>query len=187
MWAFVFVLAIVPMAYYWSDSVVSVVPALAPYFPDKKSNATASTAEAGGTERPGEDALPGTVQKGWAQRNNEAGYVAWLISTNGEYRLTVGCKAGRPPSMQVRHASGAAMPERLKLDFNYGSVTLRNGDYAGKDVLWATAQFKTVKLEPLQASSDWSKPSFKPDLAQFYAESRASEQVARALQANCYR
>jgi len=41
MWPFLLILAIVPMVFYWSDSVRALFPQLDPYLPDKASSVLA--------------------------------------------------------------------------------------------------------------------------------------------------
>lgn len=145
MWPFIFILAIVPMVFYWSDSVVTLFPQLAQYLPDKGDKgtgpqgqvATLEAAQGAGTTAPGK----------WIKSSSEAGYVAWVLSSDGQYRLAVGCRKAMPPTLQITHISGKPLPHQLVIDFQYGQVLVTAGAYTGPDLVNAAAQFGAMNLQ----------------------------------------
>lgn len=174
MWIFIFVLAMVPMIFYWSDSVVTVFPQLAQYLPEKKSNAPGVNAVAA--------AAPIPAQLGaWSQVSTDKGYAAWLLSADGQHRLAVGCRKA-PPLLQVTQINGKALGRALVLDFQYGQVPLTTeGVHAGSDVIAAVAQFDEMTLR----APATGQPTEQLIVARFTADRYASGQIARSLQLNC--
>lgn len=178
MWIFVFVLAMVPLLFHWSDQVVTVFPALAEYLP-KKTGAGDDTAHRPG----GLDGKPVPGKDGqWVQAHTEQGYAAWLISADDQYRLAVGCRKGLPASMQVTGAyqNTPPPPPRLVLDYRYGQAPFVKGTYAGRSLIGELAQFETVVLQvPAQ-------PGQQPaPFAQFRALTVESGKIARRVQQAC--
>jgi hypothetical protein len=173
MWPFVLILAIVPMIFFWSDSVRSMFPALQKYLPEKSSSA-AGPNPASTANLPPE--LAKNVESGrWYVSNTKKGYVAWTMSADGQYRLAVGCRTDAPGSLQVTASSGATMPEGLHLNYQYGTLPLRQGYYTGAELINAVAQFKDVFL---QTGANEVK-------AQFTIPGPESNGVARDVQSVC--
>lgn len=176
MWPFLFILAAVPLIFYWSDSVSTVFPALAQYLPEKSAPAAGPR---GGAQAPGTTATgtPGTL---WIRSTTDAGYVAWLPSVDGQYRLAVGCRKAAPPSLQVTRVMGGDVPAQAILDFQYGKLPLNFGVYDGAGLLNAASQFGTVVLTLPAAAQQAPQP-----FARFEATRYDSGLMARGLQQNC--
>lgn len=173
MWIFLFILAMFPLAFYWSDSVVQVFPSLAPYFPEKSSQA-APASSAASSAHLGPDGQPEVAGR-WYTASTDKGYVAWALSHDGTYRLAVGCHAQGAASLQVTHISGTGLGDGLYLNYEFGVLQLGAGAYAGPDLVGSVAQFSELFLQ-----------SGKREVfAQFNMNSMESGQVARALQAEC--
>jgi hypothetical protein len=170
MWIFLLVLALVPLAFYFSDSVIAVFPQLADYFPAKHANQPALSAKAhvgpdGKTEEPGR----------WYSTSTPKGYLAWTLSADGTYRLAAGCHKAGKPSLQVTNTEGKGLGDGLFLNFEYGMLQLGAGAYAGPDLVGSLAQFKTIYLQTRSRSV----------LAQFDVDGVESNSIARSLQAQC--
>lgn len=178
MWIFIFVLAMVPLFFYLSDSVTTVLPALSKYLPEKNNKGAGSPGGLAALNA----AQPGQVVR-WTQSSTDAGYVAWLMSSDGQYRLAVGCRKGAPASLQVTQGSGKPVADQLVLDFHYGRVTLTQGMYGGSDLVGAVAQFDAVDLQqPVVAATPQTLPL---TVARFSADRRDSGLMARSLQQYC--
>jgi hypothetical protein len=173
MWPIILILAIVPMVFMWSGSVQQVFPALAKYLPEKTTTVTTPEQQAIAN-------LPPELQKSadsgrWYVSQTKNGYVAWTMSADGQYRLAVGCRAGAPAAVQVTNHTGATMPGGLVLNYEYGRLVLKDGYYAGADVVNSVAQFKNVYLQD----------NANEVLAQFTAPGTDSNSVARTVESVC--
>lgn len=172
MWIFLLVLALVPMCYYWSDSVVAVFPQLESVFPAK----TALNQPAGANSKVhlGPDGKPEESGR-WYSIKTDKGYLAWALSADGTYRLAAGCHKAGPASLQLTDMSGKGLGDGLHLNYEFGTLALGAGAYAGPDLVAAVAQFKTVYLQQ----------SNRAVLAQFDVDAAESGSVARLLQSEC--
>lgn len=171
MWLFLFVLALVPLLYYWSDSVVDVFPDLKPLFPEKSSMNQVTVYDGASPEG---DPTAGVPNRWYVSETNE-GYVAWTVSGNGAYRLAVGCHAQAPATLQVTPVSTSHIPAQLVLNYVYGSLPLQTGYYTGDELIGATAQFGQLHLQDPSSAV----------LADFQVPTHESNVIARALQAAC--
>lgn len=172
MWPFLLILAIVPMVFYWSDSVRALFPQLDPYLPDKASSVLAEP-------RPGFE-VP-VVQQGqqedlqWLAVESDAGYVASALSLDRAYRLAVGCRTDAEAVLQVTHLTGAPLPDALFLNYQYGHLPLSTGVYVGPELLGVVAQLETVYLQGPAGEV----------LSQFQVDATKSGLIARAVEQNC--
>lgn len=173
MWAFIFVLAIIPMVFYWSDSVREMFPALNTYLPEKSSSQFIG-AEPPVATAPDADPTQGEPYK-WSESFSEKGYVAWTLSLDRQYRLAVGCRPQANAVLQVTHISGGALERELQLNFQYGQLALDRGYIAGADLIGTVAQFDSLYLQT---------PATEVR-AQFTVKAAESGLIARALQQNC--
>lgn len=171
MWLFLFVLALIPLLFYWSDSVVEVFPDLKPLFPEKSSMEQVTVYDGASPEG---NPTAGVPNK-WYESDTEEGYLAWTVSGNGAYRLAVGCHAQAPAALQVTPVSSSHIPEQLTLNYVYGSLNLQSGYYAGDELVGATAQFGQLHLQDPAAVV----------LADFKVPAHESNSIARSLQASC--
>lgn len=181
MWPFIFILAMVPMVYYWSDSVATVFPALAKYLPNKAEGAQGTGAA---TTATGAGNAFGTPNK-WAQATPSEGYVAWLVSRDGQYRVAVGCQKASPAGLQLTHLSGKAVAAHLVLDFQYGQVSFAQGLYSGPDLLNAVSQFEALTLQVPPTDTQVAAKLPGATLTQFTVDRRESGLVSRNLQQIC--
>ena len=172
MWPFIFILAIVPMIFFWSDSVRDLFPSLEKFLPQKASNAPVN---ANTTADLPPELLAGAEPGRWYISQTAQGYVAWVMSADGQYRTAVGCHTGAPATLQVTHKTGATMPDGLHLNFQYGKMPLTGGYYTGADLVNGLAQFKDVYLQN----------SATEVLAQFAVPALDSNSVARSVQTIC--
>ncbi|GBG14519.1 uncharacterized protein NMK_2118 [Novimethylophilus kurashikiensis] len=181
MWIFLFILAIVPMTYYWSDSVVTLFPQLSQYFPDKGSNKQGVAGQA-----PGQDKQPLLPTK-WAEAKTEAGYAVWLMSADGQYRVAVGCRTGEAPAIRITQLNGQPIPSRMMLDFQFGRIPLLDGVFAGAtpDLLNAVSQFSAMSLQYPQTPEQVKANQPGLAAAWFKVDQHESGLVARGLQQNC--
>ncbi|KVP16936.1 hypothetical protein [Burkholderia ubonensis] len=172
MWPFILILAIVPMIFFWSDSVRDLFPQLEHYLPEKSSTALMPKQE--------QPNLPPELKAGaepgrWYISQTDKGYVAWVMSADGQYRTAVGCHAGAPATLQVTHLTGATMPNGLHLNYQYGKLPLTKGYYTGAELINGLAQFKDVYLQNEATEV----------LAQFTVPTAESNAVARAVEGAC--
>jgi hypothetical protein len=180
MWPFLLILCIVPMCYIWSDKVVELFPALSKYLPAKEGKPHAVGGASGANSPDGAstvDALGGKAGQPstWAEMTNERGYVAWARSSDGQYRIVVGCHPGEAAAIQLVDDSGqSTRAPLLTLNYRYGTLTLQNGYYKAADVIGAVAQFKDVYIKT---------PSGV--LTTFTLDGVRSGTIASALQASC--
>lgn len=172
MWPFIFVLAMVPLLFFWSDSVTTMFPQLAPYLPAKSAPAAGVTLGAGAASAP---AVEGFSH--WIETPNDQGYVAWTVSEDGKYRLAVGCHTGETATLQVTQLSGAPLSTPLTINYRYGTLPLETGYYVGNELLGAVAQFNDVYLQTAQGEG----------LAKFKVEPVQSNAVAHVIQNTCAR
>jgi hypothetical protein len=190
MWVFLFILAIVPMAYFWSDSVTDVFPSLQTFLPAKSHTAPAhahgvsvlgatgagSLGASGATgASSASDAAAAPAVSGWAERQTSSGFVAWTQSTDGAYRLAAGCHPNEAAALQFSTVSGQPVPATLSLRYPYGMQTLQDGFYRGNDTIGTVAQLKTVTVTDAAGNV----------LTNFNLDGVRSGLIARALQANC--
>lgn len=174
MWPFLFIIALVPLAFFWSDSVRELLPALAPYLPEK-------------TQAMEQDPGLAAVLNGtkiqpteWVIPESKSGFVAWLMSSNGQYRLAVGCRTGEPASLQVTMVNQPGKPLPIATLISGETwMNLREGRYVGETALiGAVAQFAELSLvEPGQSSPQL--------LGQFATPAWHSGVIARGLQQHC--
>lgn len=172
MWPFIFILAIVPLIFFWSDSIRDLFPSLEQYLPGKTSTALVNPNTT--AELPPE-LLAGAEPGRWYISQTAQGYVAWVMSADGQYRTAVGCHTGAPATLQVTHKTGATMPDGLHLNYQYGKMPLTGGYYTGADLVNGLAQFKDVYLQ--NAATEV--------LAQFAIPAVDSNSVARSVQTIC--
>ncbi|MEX3983707.1 hypothetical protein AB4Y45_32515 [Paraburkholderia sp. EG287A] len=181
MWYVILPLCIVPCFFIWSDKVVDLFPSLQKYLPVKEgkphavggglkvvgaSGASAVDALAGGAP-----AQPST----WSETSNTRGYVAWARSSDGQYRIVVGCRPQEPAAVQLLDDSGQLVQApMLTLNYRYGNLTLEKGYYAGADTVAAVSQFRDLSVE-----------SPTGVLTTFTLDGVRSNTVASALQASC--
>jgi hypothetical protein len=172
MWPFILIMAIVPMIFFWSNSIRDMFPALQKYLPEK--SAPAQVPAQNTANLPPE--LAKSAEPGhWYVSNTKKGYVAWAMSADGQYRLAVGCRPDTQASLQVTAMSGATMPAGLHLNYQFGDLRLTQGYYAGDELINAVAQFKDVYL---QTGANEVK-------AQFTVAGPDSNGVARDVQNTC--
>lgn len=169
MWPFLFILALVPMIFFWSDSVRELLPQLSEFLPEK--NAPVAPQQAGEMAAPDGTAVPGK----WYASQTAEGYVAWMLSSDGHYRLTVGCHTQTPATLQVSHLTAQPIAAGLQLNYQYGRLPLTQGYYKGDELINGVAQFKEVTLQDSAAYA----------LARFTAPGTDSNAVARALAEQC--
>lgn len=171
MWIFLFLVALVPMFFFWSESATTLFPGLQKFFPAKASPVTeqlntADGAPAGPTQGAGQ----------WHAASGREGYVAWTLSRDGTYRLAVGCRPAAQPALQITHAaSGKGLADGFQLNYGYGMLALGAGVYSASDVVGAVAQFADLVLETRNRSV----------LAEFNVSAVESGGIARALQNEC--
>jgi hypothetical protein len=172
MWPFILILAIVPMIFFWSDSLRALFPSLEEYLPAKSQPAPLVQGQK--PDLPPE-LLAGAEPGQWYISQTAQGYVAWVMSADGQYRTAVGCHAGAPATLQVTHRTGATMPDRLHLNFQYGKLPLTNGYYTGADLVNSVAQFKDIYLQTEATEV----------MGQFTVPAVDSNTVARAVASIC--
>lgn len=173
MWIFLFVLALVPMVFYWSDSVTTVFPQLAGFFPAKGEQRLVVDADEKRVHL-GPDGKPEESGR-WYSSRSAKGYVAWSLSSDGAYRIAAGCRESAPASLQVTHISGKGLGDGLHLNFQYGKLALGAGAYGGTDLVGAVAQFSELYLQQSNGAV----------LAQFNVDGAESGGIARALESEC--
>lgn len=173
MWPFLLILAIVPLIFFWSDSVEELFPSLKPYLPDKGKSTEIVAMQPQQTPAAYAGGEPGN----WYVHVSETqtAYVAWVISQDGQYRLAVGCYLNTPATLQVTHLTGNQLPEGLRLNYQYGQLPLTSAAYVGPDLINATAQFKEVHLQGRG----------RDVIAQFQMPGAQSNAVARQLSDSC--
>ena len=144
MWPFLFIIALVPLIFFWSDSVRELFPALSDWLPEKVS--PHATPAANGEVMPTSNALD-TLANQWIISNTPQGFVAWTLSSDKQYRLAVGCYPGAAATVQVTHADGQELKRMLALNYQYGQLPLEEGKYLGPELVPSVAQFSDVYLQ----------------------------------------
>jgi hypothetical protein len=172
MWPVLFILALVPLFFFWSDSVRDLFPQVEKFLPEKS-----AVGAVPGVTRPDlpPELLAGATPGRWYLSETAKGYVAWVMSADGQYRVAVGCHAGAQATLQVTHASGKPMPDGLHVNYQYGKMPLTLGYYTGPDLVNGVAQFADVYLQ-----NDATEV-----LAQFTMPVADSNSVARSVGATC--
>ncbi len=171
MWPFLFILAIVPLVFYWSDSVRAMFPTLADWLPNNSSVAQISSRDA---QRIALQDKLARHRVTWHMTQTEKGFVAWAQSSDGAQRLVVGCVGSGAPALEVREGSKPLSSASL-LDYRAGTLQLQSGAYAGPSLIGAVAQFRNVSVTQ---TGGGQAASYALDAVQ-------SERVARALQTSC--
>ncbi|WP_087864887.1 hypothetical protein [Comamonas thiooxydans] len=171
MWPFLFILALVPLFYYWQDSLLELFPALAHFFPEKSMGAQATYE---GPD-PGSISTAGEPNK-WYTSESPEGYLSWVVSGDGVYRLAIGCHAREQAVLQVTSVGKVPVPAAAQLNYQYGRIDLADGLYSGGGLIGAVAQFGQLYLQD---------PDNTAVLAQFTVPEPESNLIARGLQANC--
>lgn len=171
MWPFLFILAIVPLTFYWSDSVRAMFPTLADWLPSKSSMA----------QIPAQDArriaLQGKLSRQrvtWHMTQTEKGFVAWAQSIDGAQRLVVGCTGSGVPALEVR-GGGELLVDAALVDYRAGTLPLQSGAYAGPALIGAVAQFRKVSVTRADGGPGGA----------YALDAVQSERVARSLQTSC--
>jgi hypothetical protein len=172
MWPIIFILALAPLIFFWSDSVRDIFPQLEEFLPEKS-----AVGAVPGVTQPNLPAelLAGAEPGRWYISETDKGYVAWAMSADGQYRTAVGCHAGAPATLQVTHLSGATLPNGLHLNYQYGKLPLSNGYYTGDDVVSGVAQFHDIYLQTEATEV----------MAQFAVPAADSNAVARSVERIC--
>lgn len=171
MWPFLFILALVPLFYYWQDSILELFPSLAHFFPEKSMGAQA-TYEGPNPENINTAGEPNM----WHTSESADGYLAWIVSGDGVYRLAIGCHAQEQAVLQVTSIAKVPVPDQTQINYQYGRIDLDAGLYSGGGLVGAVAQFGQIYL---QDSANTAV------LAQFTVPEPESNLIARGLQANC--
>lgn len=174
MWIFLFLLASVPMVYYWSDNIVTMFPQVEGYLPKSDKPAVVPPSA--------KAALPNGPQP-WQEVTSPTGYAARLLSTNGDYYLTTGCRYGEHPRLLVTSARGAPLGGGLTLDFKTGRIPLTLGGYAGPDLINAVAQFGELSLWYSQGQAPAAVTTLV--ITTFSTDRLKSGKLARNLQQVC--
>jgi len=172
MWPIIFILALVPLIFFWSDSIRDMFPELDKYLPEKSATALQPVQQQANLPP---ELVAGAEPGRWYISQTAQGYVAWVMSADGQYRTAVGCHTGAPATLQVTHLSGATLPDGLHLNYQYGKLPLTQGYYTGADVVNSVAQFKDVYLQ-----NDATEV-----LSQFTVPAADSNTVARAVESTC--
>lgn len=171
MWIILLLLLLIPLCYYFVDSAVALFPSLAQMLPAKTAVVQPVTSNAVTLGPDGQPEVPGR----WYVSQTPKGYLAWTLSTDGAYRLAAGCRALGSAAIQVTSTDGKSLGPNLHLNFEYGSLALGPGAYAGSDLVGAVSQFKTLYLQH----------SNRAVVAQFDVDSAESQSIARTLQQDC--
>jgi len=175
MWPFLFILAIVPLIFYWSDSAKELFPSLSDKLLD--SSETALTIKVGEEDNPQGNlaANLGLPTDQWVISHTEEGYLAWFVSQDQQYRLAVGCLVDAPAALQITHLHGKEIRKSRYLNFEYGSLPLEQGMYAGSELVSSVAQFKNLYLQAPNGAV----------LAKFSVPAHESGSVARDVSIYC--
>lgn len=176
MWVFLFLLALVPLFFFWTDAAVDLIPKWQGALPQSKNSTLVAGADVAegqtlDVKRRAGEAVP------WVEANSEKGFAAYLISPDDQYRLVVGCQTEQPATLHVTLLSGAPITATWTLDYEYGQLPVVNGSFQGDLLLSAVSQMSKVVL-----LGEDGKP-----LAQFNTTVIPSESVARQLAQVCAR
>lgn len=172
MWIVILLLAAIPIFFFWSDAAIKLVPSMANVLPQPKDSRTGQAVD----EQL--NALDKAMHAAttWTIANTDAGYTAWMVSGDGQYRLVTGCQTGQRAALQLTKLEGNVQPA-LVVDYQFGSIPLKNGYYAGEELVGAVSQAREVSVKDDQGRL----------IASFRADGLSSEAVARDLTQNCVR
>jgi hypothetical protein len=171
MWPFLFVLAIVPLIFYWSDSARALFPALADWLPDKESRLTVPIEAAHVAQA---QSAVSAAHKSWTISKGAHGTVAWADTPDGRYRLVVGCTPQASPVLELRE-SGKLVGGPHRLNFRHGLLPLTDGHHEGADLIGALAQFGEVYVQDTHGAV----------LTRFSLDAPQSGRLARTIEADC--
>lgn len=176
MWVFLFLLALVPLFFFWTDAAVDLIPQWQGALPQSKDSTLIT-----GADTPEWQTLEAKRRAGesvpWVEANSAKGFAAYLVSPDDQYRLVVGCQAEQPAVLHVTRLSGEAVTEQWRLDYEYGQLPVVNGTYQGDMLLSAVSQMQKVVL----LGADGKQ------ISQFNTTAIPSENVARQLSQVCAR
>lgn len=175
LWSILLFLFVVPLIFFWSDSVRSVFPVLAPWLPDEAEDHVIIVGEDEGVEDFSIEASLITPGR-WFISETEDGVVAWIVSSNKRFRLTAGCEANEPPVLQIAHDSGRTLSNDLVLNYEYGVFPLVEGTYIGNQLIGGVGQFENVFLQKLPSEDV---------VTTFTVPFGSSEEIARSLNSIC--
>lgn len=171
MWIALFLLALIPLFFYWQDNVVEMFPQTEKFFPKKSEPISAELRPVDANGPDGKPEEPGR----WYTSKTNQGFVAWTVAHDGKYRLAVGCRPGVEASLQVTATNRAPLQREMKLNYQYGLLDLGQGAFTSPELVGAVAQFSELYLQALNKSV----------LAQFTVQAADSGALARTLQAEC--
>lgn len=173
MWLSILLLAMVPLFFFFSDNVTTMFPQLASYFPAKHKKVGVGAASDSAAGVAGPAVADANV---WMESTTAQGYVAFVLSPDGQYRLSVGCAPQGTPAAQLTNMKGQAPAPALTVSYRYGKFKLLNGYLQNSEVINAVAQFADIQI----VGADGLTP-----VTSFTLDAKRSESIARALQNNC--
>lgn len=175
MWPFLFILAIVPLIFFWSDSVRALFPSLSDWLPEAAApHRPHDPHNLAANQQLSPDGLD-ALSNQWIISDTPQGYVAWTLSSDKQYRLAVGCYPGAPATVQVTHVTGHEINKMLTLNYQYGILPLEDGLYVGPDLVNSVAQFSEIYLQTPSGAV----------LAAFKVHGYMSGAVAREVRSTC--
>lgn len=174
MWLFLFILALVPLIFYWSDSVRELFPELESYLPAKESSQLIVDATPNKRALSNSSDATNTVNE-WVLVDNEQTFIAWALSYDGQYRLAVGCYKEGEPTIQITTENPVAAQKVAALNFEYGILPMVKGVYQGPELVGSVAQFSKVILQTHLGEV----------LAEYELPGNISGFVAREIENNC--
>jgi len=171
-WIFILVLCMVPLFFYFTDSLGELFPQWKDDLPGKSQHAVVvASAPSINDGLSGESAVPGQ----WYQAEDEKGFAAWIYSDDMKFRISVGCARGAMPAIRVTELSGLTFPVKANLTFAEGDIPLSYGANQGNDLVGLVAVLDTVQLQNSQNQI----------AAQFTSKKSESGAIARNLSNSC--
>ena len=182
MWPALFIIALIPLFFAWSDSILEFFPQMKEYLPETTKKEPEGPALAP-ENNPDDPAYVPPQTSQWTQQSTEQGYVAWAMSLDGSYRLTVGCAPQQAPSLLLQtivEENGelrvsSVQDEQALLNYNFGVLATPHGQ-AQTGLIDAVAQFGKMSFQSSNGATTY---------ARFQVDSYVSQTIARELTQQC--
>ena len=180
MWPALFIIALIPLAFFWSDSVLGFFPQMAEFLPAKTKTEESAPPP---VTNPDDPAYVAPENTQWVREESEAGYTAWAMSLDGNYRLVLGCAPGQASALAI--TSLQQTPQGVSvvtptdpgasINYTFGVLPTPMGYASGGELIGALAQFEALRFQS----------GAGVDIARFMVDKYTSQTIARDLTEKC--
>ena len=182
MWPALFIIALIPLFFFWSDSALTFFPQMAEYLPAKMKAEDTTPAPA---TNPDDPAFVPPENTHWTEQDDENGYAAWAMSLDGIHRIAVGCQTGQGAAISITSLQNTAQGVNVQnptdtsaiLNYSFGVLPAPRGYYTGEELVNAVAQFgESVALQNSEGTVTY---------ARFKVDPYTSQTIARQITQKC--